>query len=198
MKSRKALPASCKESGWPRSWGLPDADMYIYIQYLTVWDQTQWTPQMKYKVYPDLDEEQLQILAENPMFDNYIKALFYTFSGRDFDQALIYTEELLKTMPDSAQILYLAGTIHFNKREFETAVEYYTASLAIDDSAPTLWFALANGYDALEDYQQAYNCTLKVSELLQYNNHAVDIYGVQYHNNVLMNNLAWKLEQEVN
>lgn len=177
---------------------LSDADMYIYIQYLTVWDKTQWTPQMKYKVYPDLDEEQLHIITENSLFDHYIKALYYTFSDRDFDLAWISTEELLKIMPDSAQILYLAGTINFNKKEFESAIKYYTSSLKIDDSAPTLWFALANAFDAQEDYQQAYNCTLKVAELLQYNNHAVDIYGVQYHNNVLLNNLARKLEQEVN
>lgn len=172
-----------------------DADMYIYVQYLTVSDQTQWTPLMKYQVYPDLDEDQLAILAENPLLDHYVKALYYTFGGRDFELAWTHADALVEEFSESAQIQYLAGTIHFNKREFEPAVKYYTASLEIDDTAPSVWYALANAYDAMEDYQEAYNCTLEVAELLQYNNHAVDIYGVQVHNERLMSSLASKIEE---
>ena len=174
---------------------LADANLYIYVQYLTVWDQTQWTPQMKYKVYPDLTEEQYKILEEDPLLNHYIQALYYTFSDKKYDIAWDHTMALLEVMPKSAQIQYLAGTVQFNQRVFDQAITYYQASLDLDDSAPTLWFALANAYDALEDYKQAYNCTLKVNELLQYSNHAVDIYGVQYHNNVLMNSLANKLNE---
>lgn len=174
---------------------LADANLYIYAQYLTVWDQTQWTPQMKYKVYPDLTEEQYKILEDDPLLDHYIQALYFTFSDKKYDQAWIHTEALLGKMPNSAQIQYLAGTVQFNQRAFDQAITYYQASLDLDESAPTLWFALANAYDALEEYKLAYNCTLKVNELLQYSNHAVDLYGVQYHNNVLMNRLASKLNE---
>lgn len=177
---------------------ITDADLYIYVQYLTVWNPTQWTPEMKYKVYPDLNQEQMAILEENPMLDHYIQALYYTFSDKQYDLAWDHTKELLKTMENSAQIQYLAGTIHFNKKAFEKAVEYYKASLAIDDTAPTLWYALANAYDALEDYQQAYNASIKVNELIQYSNHAVDIYGVHYHNNALLYKLTNELEREGN
>ncbi|MBN2795106.1 MAG: zinc-ribbon domain-containing protein [Clostridia bacterium] len=177
---------------------LTDADLYIFVQYLTVWDQTQWTPQMKYKVYPNLDEEQFGILENNALLNHYVQALYYTFSDKKYDEAWIHAEALLSEMEKSAQVQYLAGTIQFNKREFEEAVKYYQASLALDDTAPTLWFALANAYDALGKYKLAYNCTLEVNGRLQYSNHAVDIYGVQYHNNVLMNRLASKLQEEVN
>lgn len=177
---------------------IADADLYIFVQYLTVWNPTQWTPEMKYKVYPDLNQDQMAILKENPILDHYIQALYYTFSDKQYDLAWDHTKELLKSMENSAQIQYLAGTIHFNKKEFEKAVEYYKASLAIDDTAPTLWYALANAYDALEDYQQAYNASIKVNELIQYSNHAVDIYGVHYHNNALLYKLTKELEREGN
>ena len=172
--------------------------MYIYVQYLAVQDETRWTPQMKYRVYPDLEEEQQKILEENPLFDHYIQALYYTFSKKDFDMAWTHTQALLEALPGSAQIQYLAGTIHFNKKEFVEAAAYYKASLELDDTAPSVWYALANAYDAMEDYQQAYNATLEVADLIQYNNHAIDIYGVQVHNERLMNSLANKIEQEGN
>lgn len=174
---------------------LIDADMYIYVQYLTVQDETRWTPQMKYKVYPDLDEDQQKILDESPLLDHYMQALYYTFGGRDFDMAWSHTQTLMEAMPDSAQIQYLAGTIHFNKKEFDKAAEYYTASLDRDDMAPSTWYALANAYDAMEDYQKAYECTLEVAKLLQYNDHAVDLYGVQVHNQHMMKSLEGKIGQ---
>lgn len=172
-----------------------DAGLYLFIQYFTVQDETQWTPQMKFKVYPNLDTEQQQILDQNVLFADYVKAMHFTFDQKDFDQALQLIQNLLDKLPESPQIQYLAGTVYFNRREFPAAVKAYEASLTIDNSAPTVWYALANAYDGLEQYQEAYNCTLKVAEILQYNNHAVDIYGVQYHNNALMVSLAQKLEQ---
>lgn len=172
-----------------------DAGLYLFVQYLTVQDETQWTPQMKYRVYPDLDAEQQKILDGNETFGDYVRTLHFTFWQRDQEQALQYATALQKALPQSAQVQYLVGTVRFNRREFPESAEAYKASLDIDPDAPTVWFALANAYDAMGEYQEAYDCTLKVAEMLELSNHAVDLYGVQYHNNALMNGLLPKLDQ---
>lgn len=169
-----------------------DAQLYNYIQYLTVYDLTSWTPQMKYKVYPKLGEDEQKFLDKNPLLEDYIKALHFTFDSKVYDEALIHAQRVLEKLPGSAQIHYLMGTIHYNNKNFEGAVDSFRASLDIYDHAPTIWFSLANAYDGLGNYKEAYNCTLKVDDMLEHTDHGQDIYGVKPHNTNLMNALKKK------
>lgn len=159
-----------------------DAQIYSYIQYFTIEPKT--------NVYPNLNEEQQKILDQSELFENYTKALYFTFGRNDQNQALDYALKTWEKLQNSPQMNYLVGTIYYNRKEFSEAAEYYKASLAIDDNVPNIWYNLAITYDALGNYQEAYNCSLKVDSMLKYCDHDVDRYGVQIHNKNLLDKLA--------
>ena len=140
-----------------------------------------------------MTEEQKNIIAENTLFYNYIQAVYYCFNGNSLDEALEYANAVLDSQENLSQALYLQGTIYYNMKNFEEAIISYKASLQVEQNSPNVWYALANAYDALEQYEEAYEACLQVNKLLPNTDHEFDFYGVGIHNNWLMDSLEKKL-----
>jgi len=162
--------------------------LYQYAQFMVISDDSYWTGYV-YSKYNDLTEEQWKKLEESELLTNYLHALNYTFENQDYDLALEYTNRILDVNQDFPQANYLKATILYQKEEFEEAVEYYKKSIAVFDDSANAWFGLANAYDAMEEYEMAYQCCEKVAALKPYMDHDSSWFGVSVHNENLMNSL---------
>ena len=101
---------------------------------------------------------------------------------------------MLKIAGDLSNAYYLRGNIYMSDKKFDNAVDAYRKSLTIVDDSVVAWYALANAYDALEDYENAYNASVRASQLLASTDHGNDPYGVAIHNGNLLNSLKSKVE----
>lgn len=165
-----------------------DAEICLYsmLQYLAVSDGSAG---LSYQEYSRLSEEQKAKIAENPLFDQYIQAVYHCFYTRKFDIALECVNAVLDSQGDLSQALYLQGAILFGMKNFEDSINSYKKSIAVESDSPTVWYALANSYDALKRYEEAYEACLQVDKLLPLTDHEFDIYGVGIHNSWLMDRL---------
>lgn len=175
-----------------------DLQLYSLLQYLTVEDSSRWT-KYQHSVFKDLEEEQLDKMQENAFFYNYMRAVYDCFTSREeehYELALEEIENVLKSNPNLPQAWYLKGVILYSMGEranFEEAVVSYKESLAINSENPTTWYALANAYDALEEYELAYEACEHSIALLPEDDHGEDWYGVSIHCRNLMNSLEREL-----
>ena len=104
--------------------------------------------------------------------------------------------KVLDLCPGLPQALYLKGVICAQEKEFEKAAEAYRQSLAVRRDSATTWYALANAYDAMEMYEEAYEACINAEALQPETDHDSDWYGVGLHNQNLKRNLELILGEE--
>lgn len=163
--------------------------LYDVLQYQSFNDLT-----YKYMVYRKLTEEQRKRIEENDFYAAYLDAVYCCFSSKEYDKALERIEYVLSKEPDLSQANYLKGCIYFGVEDFEKAAAAFEKAIAIDDTAATAWYSLANAYDALGKYEEAYEACIRVDSLLPDTDHLFDPYGIAIHNNYLKKQLKAELE----
>jgi tetratricopeptide (TPR) repeat protein len=169
--------------------------LFQYAQFMVISDDSYWTD-YQYAQYKNLTEEQWDKINESPLLGDYLNGLYYTFGDKDYETAASYADAILEVNDAYPQANYMRAVIAYQQEEFADAVTYYKKSLSIEDDSANAWFGLANAYDALEEYDLAYQCCQKVAALKPYMDHDSSWYGVSYHNNSLMNSLKEYVEDE--
>lgn len=162
--------------------------LYDALQYQGFSDVT-----YNYMIYRKLSEEQRQRIEESEFYAWYLDAMYLCFTKRDYDVALDCIERVLAAEPDLAQANYLKSCIYFGKEDFSMAIKALEDALAVDDTSATAWYALANAYDALGEYEKAYEASAKVDMLLPDTDHLFDPYGIAIHNQWLKERLGAEL-----
>lgn len=144
-------------------------------------------------IYRKLTEEQRALIDKDAFYADYLDAAYLCFSERDYEASMEKLSKVLEKEPGLSQANYLKGCIYFGMEQYEKAAEAYREALSIDDTAATAWYSLANAYDALGRYEEAYEACARVSALLPDTDHLFDPYGVAIHNNNLKRRLAQEL-----
>ena len=107
-------------------------------------------------------EEVLQKGLDKYPENNYLKAsladLFY--EKRNLDKAVILADEILEKNPDYSRALSLKGKIHFAKREYKKAKEFYEKAYQNKENSYTA-FQLIKVLNKLEEYKRALKLSSK-------------------------------------
>ena len=91
---------------------------------------------------------------------------------------------------ESGRLWYLNAMVHYDLGEFEEALACYQKADQLEPDDPSILFGLANAYDALEDYQTAYDyCLRALAHFPAGVDHSYDNYGVSWHAAALLNRL---------
>ena len=69
-----------------------------------------------------------------------------------------YLGRAKKVLPNDARVHMLEGAFLLDNKEYKKAIESFRAVLAIEERSASAYFNLALAYDALGDYQTAYDC----------------------------------------
>lgn len=165
--------------------------LYDALQYQGFWDLTYTN-----MIYQKITNEQRQRIDENPFYAAYLDAVYYCFTGKKYDLALEKVEYVLSLETELSQAQYLKGCIYFGMKDYEKAAKAFEKSVAIDGSSATAWYSLANAYDALGRYEDAYEASIRVDNLLPDTDHHFDPYGIAIHNSRLKERLEEELEIE--
>lgn len=171
-----------------------DFSLYNLLQYISLNDEAQWTG-YQYAFYDQITEEQWPVIEENAFFAKYLKAVYNAFKA-DTAVALELVEELLAEHEDIANLWYLKGVILYNMQDvtrFEEAVECYRKALSIMPEYATAWYAMANAYDGLEEYELAIEACEHALALLPEQDHGEDWYGISIHCGRLLEALKSKV-----
>ena len=168
---------------------IADAELYIIVQHYTAKDVVDMS------VFHELSKEEEAFLQSNEVLYNYYYASYYCYTEPDAKLALTYIQKLKEAGYETSNVFYLEGNINMEEEDFANAVIAYKKSLELMES-PTVWYALANAYDALGDYDYAYQASLKAGENYTTSDHDKDKYGVALHNKILLEGLQKKLREE--
>ncbi len=169
--------------------------LFALLEYTVLDENDRWTD-FHYAYYEELTESQMARLKEDPFLEAYLNAVYNCYVTEDFEAAETEIDKVLAVSEDYAQGWYLKGAILFGAEEFEGAVTAYQRAIALNGESPTYWYALANAYDALEMYQEAYDASVRVTTLMPDSDHDLDWYGVGFHNQKLLNQLKNKVGGE--
>lgn len=167
-------------------------NLYVCAQYLAMEDSGRWTD-YTWQAYGSLTEEQADLARSHELLWHYMTAIHECFMKREYEAAEETVEKALALREDLAMGWYLRGTIALNKEEFEEARRYFEKSLECGGVSPSIYFSLANVYDAMEDYENAWLYARKVEEMLPYQDHGNDVYGISVHNGRLLEEIGKKL-----
>lgn len=173
-----------------------DVALYTLLQFIAINDSGTWT-EYNYSFYNKMTDEQKAFVKENPFFADYLTAVYECFSGHNgADSRTLAKEAVDRVLAENSELpqaWYLKGAIHYECEEFEEAVASYQKSLAIVPDSATVWFALANAYDGMAEYDLAYEACERTMALLPEQDHGSDWYGVSVHCQNLMNALKSKV-----
>lgn len=177
-----------------------DQLLFSLVLYLGINDNSYWTD-YRYRVYngENTDEALLRLFQSNALLYNYVQAVYWEKEKQDPAAALPFAKQALALQEDSGRLWYLNGMIHYDSEDFDEALEAYRRADRLEPDDPAILFALANTYDALEDYRTAFQyCERAMSHFPNGADHAEDLYGVSYHAPVLYRKLQQILEKEGN
>ena len=172
-----------------------DEILFSAVLYFSLNDSSYWTD-YTYRIYDDedTDEEVLKVLEGNEFLYNYVRAVYWEKEKKDPEKALPYAKKALSAMENSGRLHYLNGMILYDSEKFKEALEEYKKADALEPDDPSILFALANTYDALEDYKTAYiYCDKALAHFPNGTDHGADRYGVSAH----ADNLRGRLRQYV-
>lgn len=199
VRSAGKLADFVKKGGSGDDYLLADLCLFNCVEYFAMADDAYWTD-FEYCFYSEeMSEELTVVFAEYPFLDTYCKALYYDKMIRDRDKAQTYADAMVQECPDSAQLWYIRGLAYSDGEKHEEAAKCFEKSLALDNRQLNTRFALANTYDALGRYREAYELTLSIEAEMGAGsevNHSADVYGLGYHNPRLREALEYKLQEE--
>lgn len=164
--------------------------LYELIQKVVICD---WVPAHQYGFYNPESEEQLQIIGQNELLEQYLNAMYYCYQNMKYEEAEKAIERVLELDDELIEASFLAGVIHMEMQEYDESKAYLEKTLECKPDNASAWYVLAHVYDVTGQYREAYECCLKIKELVPSTDHNFDAYGVGYHNN----QLALKLEREL-
>lgn len=199
IKSASQLADLVKKGGEGEEYHLADLCLFDCVQYLAMRDDGYWTD-FEYSIYSEeMDGELTALFEANPFLNQYCKVLYLDKMYGDYERAQACADELVKECPGSAQVWYLRGLTYADGEKHEEASVSFEKSLELDNKQLSTMFALANSYDALGRYQEAYDLTVYVEAEMGKDtevNHSADVYGLGYHNPRLREALEYKLQEE--
>ena len=167
-------------------------NLYVCAQYMGMRDSGIWTD-YDWMIYPSLSEEQIAAARSHELFWNYMSAVYQCFMQEDFEAATESVEKILEMRDDLAMGWYLRGTIAFSEKDFRKALDCFEKAADCGGVAPAIYFSMANAYDAMGDYENAWIYCRKVEEMLPYQDHGKDVYGISIHNRNLLNAVGEKI-----
>lgn len=167
-------------------------NLYVCAQYLAMSDNSLWTD-YTWQVYGSLSEEQIAEVQTHELLWDYMTAIYQCFMRKGYEEASQAVENILALRDDLPMAWYLRGTISFNEKDFENALEAFENASNCGGEAPAIYFSIANVYDAMRDYENAWAYAKRVEEMLPYQDHGSDVYGISYHNTRLLNALKIEL-----
>ena len=168
-----------------------DEILFNLVLYLALNDSGSWTD-YQYRLYYDdtTDPELLPLFEQDEFFYNYVRAVYWEKQRSMPETALPYAQAALAAQEASGRLWYLNAIIYYDMGAFEDALRCYKQADLLEPDDPTILFGLANAYDALEDYQTAYNyCVRALAPYQSGTDHSYDNYGVSYHARALLNRL---------
>lgn len=168
--------------------------LYVCAQYLAMSDSSSWTD-YTWQVYSYLTEEQIAELKSHRLTWDYMTAIHQCFMRKNYEEATQSVENILAVRDDLPMAWYLRGTISFNWKDYETALEDFGRAMECGSQAPALYFSIANVYDAMKDYENAWAYAKRVEEMLPYQDHGNDVYGISIHNKRLLNAMEDRLRR---
>ena len=176
-----------------------EGDLLLFncVLYLSLNDDANWTD-YQYRILDgeNTDPAIISALKQNEFLYNYCQAVYYEKQLRDPESALPFAQKALSMQEGAGRLWYLNGMIHFDLEQFDKAKEEYLKADAITPDDPSILFALANVYDALEDYKTAYSlCKQALAHFPNGVDHHEDHYGVSYHAKALYNSLEDKMKE---
>lgn len=179
----------------------PAEENYLYVlaEYMAMKDTSRWTD-FVWEFYHSLDGDQDGPAGKHPLFWHYMTAIYQCFEERNFEAAAEAAEKITEIREDLAMGWYLRGTIAFSEQSFtgsqdnyDEILEYYGKAEKYGGVSPAIYFSLANVYDAKGDYENARRYSRKVEQMLPYQDHGNDIYGISVHNVRLLEELEKEL-----
>lgn len=168
-----------------------DEVLFNLVLYLGISDNSSWTD-YQYRVYDDgrTDPALLALLEQNEFLYNYVRAAYWERDRSFPAEALPFAQKALSMQEESGRLWYLNAMVHYDLGEFEEALACYQKADRLEPDDPSILFALANCYDALEDYQTAYDyCLRALAHFPAGVDHSYDNYGVSWHAAALLNRL---------
>ena len=173
------------ENGKAADQAAVEQELYICAQFLSMRDDDYWTD-YTYCVYDKLSEEQVENAQAYPMLWNYMTAIYNCFMSRDYTAAMTAVDEILAINEKLTYAWYMKGTIYGNQRMHEEALAAYLKAEEMSNDIPAVLFSIANTYDALGEYEKAYQYCQRIAGLMPDVDHGGDLYGVIHHNKKLM------------
>lgn len=166
--------------------------LYVCAQYLAMSDSSSWTD-YTWQVYSSLSEEQIAEAQSHELLWDYMTAIYQCFMKNNYEEASQAVENILALRDDLPMAWYLSGTISFSEKDFEKALEAFQNASDCGGEAPAIYFSIANVYDAMKDYENAWTYAKRVEEMLPYQDHGNDVYGISVHNKRLLDAVGKKL-----
>ena len=173
-----------------------EQQLYTLVQYFVLSDNTSFTD-YGYCIFNQLSEEQKADLEEKyPVLLYYMQAVDACFNGKSIEGTREAAEKLLAIREDYIFAWYLQGASCYTGHEYEQALEYLLKAEDLSSQVPVILYAIANTYDGLKDYENAYLYSARVAQLVPEQDHGSDVYGISYHNRNLLNALKNELGKE--
>lgn len=169
-----------------------DNNLYICAQYMAMEDSARWTD-YTWQIYSSLTEDQAALARSHELLWHYMTGIHQCFMREDYEAAEEAVRKALALREDLPMGWYLMGTVALNRGEFETAQSYFEKALECGGRSPAIYFSLANAFDAMEDYENAWLYSKKVEEMLPYQDHGNDVYGISIHNKNLLGALSSRI-----
>ena len=146
--------------------------------------------------YSRFTEEELALLAEDPLLESMVKACF-SWQDREYEEALTEVNKALNMAPDWSNLHYLKGSILFEQGAHETAKNSYMISLECNRDNAATWFMLGHCYDRLKEYDLSANAFRISNQLLPNSEHDLDYYGIGLHAEWAFEELQDYIDKEV-
>ncbi len=138
----------------------------------------------------DTADEPVKKIMENEFLDNYCAAVYYEKQHINYDLALENVDKALSFSENSSRLWYLKGLIHYNREEFEKSEEALLKADSLDPNDLSIMYALANTYDAMKEYQKAYDyCQRVIAKYPNGADHGEDVFGAAPHASSLLSSL---------
>lgn len=153
-------------------------------------------PIHKYGFYDPESEEQLKIIGDNKLLKLYLDAMYYCYQDIQIEEAQKTIEQLLKIDNELMGVNFLAGISYLEAEKYDEALVYLEKVVETRPDHIAAWYTISYIYDKTGRYQKAYECCLKIKELVSSTDHQFDVYGIGYHNNQLLLQLEKELGVE--
>ncbi|MBR5756184.1 MAG: hypothetical protein IKX96_01360 [Firmicutes bacterium] len=151
-------------------------------------------------------EENIVRISEDSFLKDYLDAVYYWYRNNGmntpevprYSQALSAIDRVLAVRDDLPFAHYHKGILYYQRfldGDTQLAKEELKTAISMDDKQPVFWYMLACTCDRLDEYREAYDACVKVSELLPDSDHDTDVFGVGIHSNNLRRQLESKLKE---